>query len=255
MADDTTTTSASATLAPACPIAIVTPERGEPVGHAPSAGRRTRSRHSPRLARSSAMPLMPMPPIPTKCTRRVRPEQQLHDAANAMTRSTIRAAASGRAKRPHRPSLIASSRPGSPANAADCRRPASRPSTPARSSSSGRAGIREHLRVLALMVVGRRRKRHQHRRPSRGGQLGQRRRAGAANHDRRAPSFRRPPGRGTAPRARRDRRARTRHGRLPRREAPVWWTIPRPPSAPRQPRRCRHHGHVDRVRALGAAKD
>ena len=132
------------------------------------------------------MPLMPMPPIPTKCTRRVRPSQaitplRLPTPASAITRSTMRAAASGRAS-VRIAAAIASQpsrgRPAAPATLAASDSPAS----DRRSSSTTAAPASDqHLRVLALVVVGRAGKRNEHGRPSRRRQLGQRRRAGPAD--------------------------------------------------------------------------
>ena len=104
------------------------------------------------------------------------------------------------------------------------------------------------------MVVGRRRKRNQDRRPSRRRQLRERRRTGAADHQIRCGHF---TGNGVEERLRArgysgalvplaDRCQISLAGLMDHFQA---W------EAPHQPRRCRHHGHVDRVRALGAAKD
>ena len=57
------------------------------------------------------------------------------------------------------------------------------------------------------------------------------------------------------PPAPRRRRARRPSRTAARSRSPVWCTMSRPPDAPCQLRRRRHHGHVDGVRALRAAKD
>ena len=62
------------------------------------------------------------------------------------------------------------------------RRPAARPVRSRSSISTAAPALDEHLGVLALVIVGRRRKRHEHRRPARRRQLRQRRRARPADH-------------------------------------------------------------------------
>ena len=104
-----------------------------------------------------------------------------------------------------------------------------------------------------LVVVGRRGQRHENRRASQGGDLGQRRRASAAHDE---VSFGHRIG------------DRIEEGLDPGRHATPFVLRPHHPDIPRarlmnqfdplrsnQLRRCRHHGHVDRVRALGAAKN
>ena len=118
----------------------------------------------------------------------------------------------------------------------------------------GRAGRRQHFRVLALVIVGGGRQRDEHRRLPRRRQLGQRRRPGPADHEVRGFHL-------------------ALHGeeeRLdPGLEAGTAVAVPdefhialsclmrdcQPAGVGCQPRRRLHHGHVDRVRALGAPKD
>ena len=113
---------------------------------------------------------------------------------------------------------------------------------------------RQRLGVLALVIVGRRRQRHEDRRPADGGDLGQRRRAGAADdHVRRAHLLVHAVEEGFDA------------GRKPgasqpfanHREIALAGLVRdlRRKRGPRQLRCCLDHGHVDRVRALGAAKD
>ena len=93
------------------------------------------------------------------------------------------------------------------------------------------------------------------RRPARRHQLRQRRRAGAADDDVGVLHLAGPSRRGTArpwP-ARPARRYPSRT--ISRSRSPVWCVIARSWCGGCQPRRCLHHGHVDRVRALRAAKD
>ncbi len=193
IADETTTTSASPTCRASCPTATRHAERREPIGDLRSP--RVRSAHAiaeihqqlgDAAHADAADPDEVHVPRPSQPHQ--RPDSHAHPASS-ITRSTIRAAASGlasaRIARAHR----APSRSGSASSAAHDLGQRRRPSARARPSSPPRRASTSTSRVLALVVVGRRRKRHEHRRPPGRRQLGERRRARAADHEIGRPHF------------------------------------------------------------------
>ncbi len=172
--------------------------------------------------------------------------------AMSRTRSTITRAASGRAKR-----LTAAAswaRRGSSSSSARMPRGQRGPGQLALLEQVRRADARQRLGVPALVIVGGGRQRHEDRRPADGGDLGQRRRAGAADdHVRRAHllvhALEEGLDAGGEPGASQP--------LANHREIPLACLMRdlRRKRGPRQLRCCLDHGHVDRVRALGAAKD
>ena len=123
------------------------------------------------------------------------------------------------------------------------------------SSSSAAPTARQRLGVPALVIVGRGRQRHEDRGAADRGDLGQRRRPGAADdHVGRAHLLvhadrgRARPGQPGPARASPSRTTREIALAGLVRDVRRW-------RGPRQLRCCLDHGHVDRVRALGAAKD
>ena len=128
-----------------------------------------------------------------------------------------------------------------------------RSAAPARSSSAAPAR-RQHLGVLALVIVGRGRQRNEHRR----------RPAAVSSASVVAPARQITRSAAFISRSMAKRNGSTRASR-PARAIPVADAFQiafsclmrdcQPAGVGCQPRRRRHHGHVDRVRALGAAKD
>ncbi len=186
-------------------------------------------------AARAAQPSSPAPPAPAADPRSARPRRAARTLRIACAIAARRRRIGEQRRRRPRPDAI--------------------PTAPILRAPRAARGLDQHLRVLALVVVGRRRQRHEHRRPGR------------------------PP---PAPRASSRRRAHTtrsaavissatgsRKASDARRHARALVSVPhlrqvalaglvddfeiRTPS--RQLRRRRHHGHVDRVRALRAAKD
>ena len=260
IADETTTTSASPTFAASCPMPTRHAERRQPIGdvrsprvraaHARSrdsrAARRCRScrcRRSRRSARAASVRAT----ITTPPVRRRR--------ASSSTRSTIRAAASGRANvriaRAHRReprSRRASSRPTTSASAR-------RPSARARRSSTAAPRVDEHL--ARSCAGGRRSPPETARAPPAGPSAASSASvvAPARQITRSAALISRGDGIQKGLRPRRDAGARVavaHGGQIPLAGLVDDFETGTPPH---QLRRRRHHGHVDRVRALGAAKD
>ena len=188
--------------------------------------------------------------------RRVRPSTRSPSRSDELERPGRRSPSrhpASPASAPRR--AIASRRAASRASASDARR--ERLAGQRRADRSPRPRRRrEHLRVLALVVVGRRRQRHEHRRPSapRSAPRASWRRRGRPRDRRRfisrSISIEERLDAGHEPRA-----SGSRPGPVARSRSPVWCVIVQTAACGCQLRRCRHHGHVDRVRALGAAKD
>src|SRR2546425_990106 len=179
-AEETTTTSASPTPSAKWPRATVAPmarsrctvalsSRSEPVTW------------YPRLTRTSAMPLMPMPPIPTKWRRRVLRSitmrasrgdllDHVHDA-----RRGVRARQRGRGAlhRDHAPRVSAQGQEGPRQTLAGQH---------ALLHHDRGARLRELARVVALVIVGRRRQGHQDRGLAARGDLRHAAGAGARDH-------------------------------------------------------------------------
>ena len=250
----------STTRTPSCSSRSVTSERfaSEPLTS------------YPRLASSSAIPLMPMPADADEMNP-PRPAEHASGLDVRRSAAPVRAAV----QRSDRRSTPAPRR-GLSASASRCRgrdivapQPTGRESRDAGLAIAlgeqragqlllldhlGRPGRGEHLGVLALVIVGGGRQRHEHRRPAGGRQLRDRRRAGAADDEVGRPYF---PVHGE--------QERLHPGLEPRAAVPVpdefqialscLMRDRQPARVGCQLRRRLHHGHVDRVRALGAAKD
>ena len=199
------------------------------------------------------MPLIPIPPMPTKWMRRVRPSITLRPLGPARGRARRSpAAASGCAS-----SCAAATSPPRLAASARERRDAVRRAVAGQLAlldQLRRPGRDEDLGIDPLVIVGRGRQRNEDRRPGRRGQLGDR--GGARTADDQIGELH------LASHVEDERFD-------PRREPGAAVAVPdglevalsclmrdlQPEAACCQPRRCLHHGHVDRVRALGAAKD
>ena len=99
------------------------------------------------------MPLIPMPPIPTKCTRRVRPRNFMTTARcdDPVDDSGRRVRPRERPRRRWPSPRAVRGRPASAATDAASDSPVKLPLL----EQHRRAGVDQHLRVLALVVVGR----------------------------------------------------------------------------------------------------
>src|SRR4051812_7282889 len=260
-ADDTTTTSAPPTWLAVCPYSTCTPSV---VSRSVTAERFSSEPETicPRLTSSSAIPLMPIPPTPMKCTRRVFPNTAVrcpHLAAAACSTGCQLQRPIDDQSRGVRPCKR-------PCGAGHLRAPWHIGDERAQARGqrlSGGVRLQQHLRgagrcqrlgVLALVIVGRGRQRNENRRLPGRRELRQRRRPGAADDQVRCGD---PPSHvvqerfdlGLNP------------GRLVGGSDHLHVSLSRlvcdtkRRTAGRQLRCCLHHGHVDRVRALRAAKD
>ena len=228
------------------------------------------------------MPLIPIPPIPMKCTCRVLPNTVRFRPGSS---STFRSAGSNAAPAPafsrsvrlqpdrchqlHRPVHDHARGVGPRKRTGGCSHPlASRPvpgeaHNPLRQHGAGqvalqqqirRAACHERLGVLPLVIVGRRRQRNQNRRLPGRRDLGQRRRAGTADDYVRLSELSTHVVEERLDVGRQPRLcvggAHHLHISLSRLMGDTQMR-----TLGRQLRRCLHHGHVDRVCALRAAKN
>src|SRR6185503_19123125 len=244
-ADDTTTTCASPMFSALCPSCTRTPNFS--ASRFATADRFTSDplTSNPRLARSSAIPLMPIPPMPTKWIRRVLPsklDDPIHDHLRRV--------------RPGQPPRRGAYRRAFGVVARQCHDLRRKQVAGQRSlvDHSRRTVVHQRFRVLPLVVVGGGRQRNQDRRPPRRGQLRERGRAGTADDEIRLFHLAVD---GVEKRLDAGLESRARvtvadHFQIPfarlMRNRQTW-------CGGNQPRCCLHHGHVDRVRALRAAKD